>query len=88
MKLSLQWKWFVSLAGLLVVLVFVVNVCIDIFLPPYLIEKIRADLERDAVMASEVFRRVNPDEVNTLAHQLSRDTGLRVTTPSLGVTHS
>ena len=79
MKLSLQWKWFFGLAGLLTALLLVVNFCIDVTLPPYLMERIRADLERNAVLAREVMARTPPGSINTRAHELSRQTGLRVT---------
>jgi len=76
-KLSLQWKWFLGLAALIVVLVLVVNVSLDFTLPPYLVQRIRTDLEREAVLARAAF--VSVDSANSLAHELARQTGLRVT---------
>jgi two-component system phosphate regulon sensor histidine kinase PhoR len=78
-KLSLQWKWFLGLAILLADLLLVVNVCIDLSLPPYLAQRIRADLQRDAVLGREVVSRVRPETVDALAHDLSHKTRLRVT---------
>lgn len=85
MKLSLQWKWFWGLVVLLGVLLVVVNLCIDLSLPPFLVEKIRADLGRDAALARQIFapKILSPDprrmEINALAHEVSKQTGLRVT---------
>ena len=79
MKLSLQWKWFFGLATLLAALLLVVNFFIDVTLPPYLVEKIRRDLERNAVLAREAVARTPPGAINARTHELSRLTGLRVT---------
>jgi len=85
LKLSLQWKWFGALAILLAALLLVINLCIDFFLSPYLFERIRADLERNAILASEVFEsrlRARPAEtweINALAHAIAKRTGVRVT---------
>ncbi|MBI5393842.1 MAG: HAMP domain-containing protein [Verrucomicrobia bacterium] len=84
MKLSLPWKWFAALAGLLGALLLIVNVCIEIFLPPYLVGQIRNDLARDARLASELFAAklaaVPPAaDINAVAHGLARSTALRVT---------
>ena len=79
MKLTLQWRWFLGLAVLLADLLLVVNLCIDVSLPPHLVARIRADLKRDALLAREVVSRSQPEAINTLAHDLSHKTGLRVT---------
>jgi len=79
LKLSLQWKWFFGLAILLADLLLVINVCIDLSLPPYLVSRIRSDLARDAVLAREVVGRTPVERINTFAHELARETGLRVT---------
>ena len=79
MKLSLQWKWFLGLAVLLADLLLVVNICIDLSLPPYLVQRIRADLEREAILARATFAQTSPESINVLAHDLARPTGLRVT---------
>ncbi len=85
MKLSLQWKWFFALAALLAALLLVVNIFINLQLPPYLTRLIQSDLERNAMMASEIFAAklgATPppvEEINRIAHQLSRDTKLRIT---------
>ncbi len=85
MKGSLQQKWFLGLAALLVLLLLVINVCLDYTLPPYLIEKIRSDLGRDAAVVRRTFvpklstTTPSREEIHTLAHELSKETGLRVT---------
>jgi len=85
LKLSLQWKWFFALAALLAALLLVVNIFINLQLPPYLTRLIQSDLERNAMMASEIFAAklgATPppvEEINRIAHQLSRDTKLRIT---------
>ncbi len=79
MRLSLQWKWFLGLGALLAALLLVVNLCLDLTLPSYLVGKIRADLERDALLARAAFASVPAESVNALAHELSRQTHLRVT---------
>ena len=81
MNLSLPWKWFLGLAALLAVLLLVVNLCIDLSLPPLLIGRIRGDLQREAVLARQTFASVpwSVREVNPLAHELARQTALRVT---------
>lgn len=85
MKLSLQWKWFCGLVVLLGVLLFAVNLGIDFSLPPFLVEKIRTDLGREAALARHIFApKLSADyprqaEINALAHTVSRQTGLRVT---------
>ena len=78
-KLSLQWKWFVGLAVLLAALLGVVNLGLDLTLPPYLIARIRTDLEREARLVREVCARIPASEANPVAHDLARKTGLRVT---------
>jgi len=85
LKLSLQWKWFGALALLLAASLLVINICIDFFLSPYLFERIQADLERNAILASEVFesrlraRPVETEEINALAHAIAKRTGVRMT---------
>jgi len=79
MKLSLPWRWFLGLAALLGALLVAVNVAIDWSLPPYLVNRIRADLEREAVLARAAFTGVAMNDVNELAHRLSKQTGLRIT---------
>jgi two-component system phosphate regulon sensor histidine kinase PhoR len=85
LKLTLSWRWFFGMAVLLVVLLFVINVCLDLALPPFLVRKIRTDLERDAVITREFFSphllAAQPDseEINRLAHALAAKTGLRIT---------
>jgi two-component system, OmpR family, phosphate regulon sensor histidine kinase PhoR len=84
-KLTLQWKWFLGLAALLTTLLILVIVGIDVSLPPYLVGKIQQDLEREARLARQAFAAklsVSPPdvgEINQLAHQLGRQTGLRLT---------
>lgn len=85
MKLSLPWKWFVSLAALLTMLLGITNVCIDSYLPPFLVEKIQEDLERDTLLTREIIAPLLSQTpvplapINALAHKLSIATGLRVT---------
>ena len=62
----------------------VVYVCIGLRLRPYLEERIRSDLERDAMLARQAFvpalsASASTREINALAHQLAQQTGLRVT---------
>jgi two-component system, OmpR family, phosphate regulon sensor histidine kinase PhoR len=78
-KLSLHWRWFLGLTGLLAVLVAVVNLALDITLPPFLFDRIHSDLEREAVLTRAAVASVPADKVNEFAHELSRQTGLRVT---------
>jgi two-component system, OmpR family, phosphate regulon sensor histidine kinase PhoR len=78
-KLSLQWKWFLGLTGLLVVLVLVVDVSLDLTLPPYLVQRIRNDLQRDAILARAAYANAPAGKTNAFAHELARQTGLRVT---------
>jgi two-component system, OmpR family, phosphate regulon sensor histidine kinase PhoR len=75
-KLSLQWKWFLGLTALIVVLVLVVNVSLDLTLPNYLVRRIRADLERDAVLVRAAYTGHSP---STFAHDIAGKTHLRVT---------
>jgi two-component system phosphate regulon sensor histidine kinase PhoR len=85
LKLSLQWKWFTALAALLAALLLVVNIFINFQLPPYLMRHIQTDLERNALLAREIFSAklsTSPppvEEINQLTRQLSRDTKLRIT---------
>ena len=73
------------LAGLLGALLLIVNLAIEISLPPYLIGKIQENVERQALLARAVFApklpaTAAPDgEINKLAAGLSQQTGLRMT---------
>jgi two-component system, OmpR family, phosphate regulon sensor histidine kinase PhoR len=78
-KLTLHSKWFLGLAMLLVDLLIIVNIAINFSLPPYLVTKIREDLEREAVLAREAFLHHPLDAANPFAHDLATKTGLRVT---------
>jgi two-component system phosphate regulon sensor histidine kinase PhoR len=84
-KLSLQWKWFLGLTALLAALLLLIIVCIDLTLPPYLTHRIQQDMERDCLLTREIFAAklaVTPlqsSEIDTLAHTLGKQTGLRVT---------
>ncbi len=83
--MSLPWKWFFGLAILLLDLLLVVYVAIRITLPPYLVHQIRADLQRDAIIVRDVFEtqlaspQPNRTDINRICHQLSKQTGLRIT---------
>ena len=85
MKLTLPWRWFFGVAVLLTALLLSVNVCLDLALPPFLVQKIRTGLERDAFITRELFvsqlSATQPDseEINRLAHALAAKTGLRIT---------
>ncbi|HUI08330.1 MAG TPA: ATP-binding protein [Verrucomicrobiae bacterium] len=85
MNLSLPWKWFFGLAVLLVDLLLVVYVAIRITLPPYLVQQIRGDLKRDAIVVRDVFAarlaasQPNLADINHLCHDLSKESGLRIT---------
>jgi two-component system phosphate regulon sensor histidine kinase PhoR len=78
-KLSLQWKWFLGLTGLLAVLILVVDLSLNLTLPPYLVQRIRADLQRDALLARAVYANSPAGSANQVAHELAQQTGLRIT---------
>ncbi len=84
-KLSLQWKWFLGLAGLPAALLLLVTLLLDVSLPPYLMQRIQQDLERNGRLVHHLTAPMltasplNTNEVNNLAHALSRQTGLRIT---------
>ena len=83
MKLSLQWRWFGALAALWSALLLVIYASLNLTLPSYLVDRIRADLERDARFARQCFQEQlaagHPSAaVNDVAHLLGRETGLRV----------
>lgn len=85
MKGSFQQKWFLGLAALLVLLLVVMNLCLDYTLHPYLIDKIRSDLGREAAAVRYVFApklstaTPSSEEIHALAHEVARETGLRIT---------
>lgn len=85
MKLPLSWKWFIGLAVLLVDLLLVIYFAIRITLPPYLARQTQADLKRDAIIVRDVFESQlaapHPSftDINRLCHNLSKETGLRIT---------
>lgn len=79
MKLSLPWKWFGGLAALLVALLVVVNIGLDLTLPPFLVARIRDDLRREALLARAVIVQTPATEINDATHRLAQQTGLRVT---------
>ena len=84
MKLTLQWKWFGALAALWLALLTVIYVSLNLALPSFLADQIRADLERDAQFARQCFLEQfisghpSKDTINAIAHALGRETGLRV----------
>ncbi|MFZ2642629.1 MAG: ATP-binding protein [Verrucomicrobiia bacterium] len=84
MKLSLQWRWFGGLTALWLALLAVIYTSLNLTLPSYLADSIRADLERDARFARQCFAeqftggRPATDAINTIAHRLGKETGLRV----------
>lgn len=84
MKLSLQWRWFGGLTALWLALLAVIYASLELTLPSYLAGRIRADLERNARFARQCFveqlasGRPSTDIINTTAHTLGRETGLRV----------
>jgi two-component system phosphate regulon sensor histidine kinase PhoR len=83
--LSLQCRWFLGLAALLAGLLFAINLAVELALPRYLHERIRADLHRNAALARAAFAPRLAEHppptalLNALAHELARQTGLRVT---------
>ncbi|HTS16912.1 MAG TPA: ATP-binding protein [Verrucomicrobiae bacterium] len=85
MRLSLPSKWFLGLAILLVDLLLVVYVAIRLTLPPYLVRQIESDLRRDAYVVRDVFeselqtRTTTLADINQLSHEISKQTGLRIT---------
>ncbi len=84
MKLSLQWRWFGALTALWLALLAVIYTSLNLTLPSYLADSIRADLERDARFARQCFAeqftggRPSAGAINAIAHRLGRETGLRV----------
>ncbi len=84
MKLTLQWRWFGALAALWLALLAVIYASLNLALPSYLVDQIRADLERDAQFARQCFLEQltsghpSKDAINAVAHALGRETGLRV----------
>jgi two-component system phosphate regulon sensor histidine kinase PhoR len=74
--MNLQWKWFLGLAGLLIALLAAVNVGLDLTLPGYLAQRIRADLERNAILARAAYPGTN---ANDFARHLAGQTRLRIT---------
>ncbi len=71
----------ILLGGLLLV----VYVAIRLTLPPYLVHQIESDLRRDACVMRDVVeselrtRNTSLADINRLSHDLSKETGLRVT---------
>ncbi|MEI6084354.1 MAG: phosphate regulon sensor histidine kinase PhoR [Verrucomicrobiota bacterium] len=78
-RLPLHWKWFGAVALLLLVLIISINITLDVSLPPFLRERIRADLERDARLIAALSQRTPPSELNAAVHTWAQQTGLRVT---------
>jgi two-component system phosphate regulon sensor histidine kinase PhoR len=84
-NVSLPWKWFFGLVVLLADLLLVVYFAIRITLPPYLVQRIRSDLQRDAIIARDVLAphltpaQPGSTDINRLCHDLAKQTGLRVT---------
>jgi two-component system phosphate regulon sensor histidine kinase PhoR len=84
-KFPLQWKWFAALAVLLVALLLTVYFGISSYLPPYLINQVATNLVRQAQLARAALapelETSSPDPalINARAHDLARQTGLRVT---------
>ena len=84
MKLTLQWRWFGGLAALWLALLTVIYASLNLTLPSYLVDRIRADLERDARCARQCFLEhltsgcPSTVTINSTAHALARETGLRV----------
>ena len=85
MKLSLPSKWFVGLAILLGGLLVVVYVAMRLTLPPYLTRQIESDLRRDAYVVRDSVesqlraRNTTVGDINRFSHELSSQTGLRIT---------
>jgi two-component system phosphate regulon sensor histidine kinase PhoR len=78
-KLSLQIRSFLGLAGLLIALLFAINLALGWVLPPYLRQRIENDLERETLLARAALAAVPPDQLNAISHRLHEETGLRVT---------
>jgi len=78
-KLTLQLRSFLALAGLLVALLLAINLALGLFLPPYLRSRIESDLERQTLLARAALAAVPPDQLNAIAARLHSETGLRVT---------
>jgi len=78
-KLTLQLRSFLALAGLLVALLLAINLALGLFLPPYLRQRIETDLERETLLARAALAAIPPDQLNAAAARLHNETGLRVT---------
>jgi two-component system phosphate regulon sensor histidine kinase PhoR len=84
LKPTLQWKWFGALTTLWLALLAVIYASLNLTLPSYLADRIRADLERDARFARQSFveqltsGHPSTDTINHIAHVLGQETGLRV----------
>ncbi len=74
--MNLHWKWFLGLAGLLAALLLAVNLGLNLTLPDHLVQRIRADLERNALVARAAYPGTNANE---FAHDLAGQTRLRIT---------
>jgi two-component system, OmpR family, phosphate regulon sensor histidine kinase PhoR len=91
-KLPLVGKWSLGLVTLLAALLVVLNLAIGLSLRPLLIRQIRANLTRSTVLAAEAFvpglaavtaggptAAADSERINQRAHELSKQTGFRVT---------
>lgn len=78
-RLPLHWRWFGAIALLLLILLLDINISLNVSLPPFLRDKIRADIEREARLTAELVRRTPTAELNTAVHIWAQRTGLRVT---------
>ncbi|MCX7885918.1 MAG: cell wall metabolism sensor histidine kinase WalK [Verrucomicrobiae bacterium] len=84
-KLSLQWKTFLALTGLLTLLLLLATAGTIFSLSPLLVRQVQADLERDCRLVHHLAapllatQPLPTNEINRLAHDLARLTGLRIT---------
>lgn len=79
MKLSLQWRSFAALAVLLAALILGINLALNLFLPPYLRQRIETDLTRQAVLVRAALAGAPGDQLDATVRRLHEETGLRVT---------
>jgi len=79
LHLPLRWKWFSAVAAVLVALLFAINLCLDLTLPPFLVAKIRAELVRNAQLVNDLVQHTPAPDLNTAVHAWAGRVGLRIT---------
>lgn len=78
MKLTFQRRSFAALLSLLVGLLLFIILALNIFLPPYLRERIETDLTRHALLVRAAIASVPNDQLAESVRRLREEIGLRV----------